>query len=998
MISACATTVAAPRSAWFTRSWQTDDGLPNNQVTAIVQGQDGYLWVGTAVGLMRFDGIRFKQFAYSNFSGHDDQGVSALVASRSGGLWLRTRRGPVAYLRPDLSQVGPASEDLPGTRASAMVEDKEGCLWVGCSNSIWQVRNGRAARMAEGPSMPAGLISGLVAGLEGNVWVAKGNYVCVLRHGQFETVTQTKYRPHLAAATPNGVWIAFGQQLLKCDQAGKVEERGLFQTDPHAGTTVVLEDHTGAVWIGTDSAGLFRHDESGSEKIETSHPGILSLAEDREGNIWAGTAGGGLDRLSARSVQLEGLHDGSSLVSIQSVCQDTHGVLWGASQSGLLVSRVDGKWNRHLCNAQMTEAAMCVAADRTGAVWIGARNRALYCLREGELTTLDARDGIAGRMINDLVPAANADLWIAEQAPTALQCLHDGHVRSLQLPGAIGRITALAEDASGRIWAGLEKGSLLRVEAERLVNQDALLPASDRSILFLRAFSDGALWIGYEGAGLGCLKDGRFSRIGTERGLYDDYISQMVADNEGWFWFGGERGVFKVRREELEGVMAGKADRVRCINYGQNEGLFSAEANSVNANPFVASSAFASQDGRLWIPLRKALAAVDPKILHSNAEPPPVLLSQVAMDGQSIASYGGAGKTHALANLKTLRAPLELPPNHRRLEIEFTAINLSEPENVHFRYRLDGLDDNWVNAPTRSASYSRLTAGNYRFHVQASNGDGPWSEGPAALAFTVSPFVWQTWWFRAGVLALFTSSLIALVRYISFRRLRLKLQTLEQQAALDKERTRIARDLHDDLGCSLTRVALMLEMNEQGSTGTQTNGKTQLFSPMVRQVVKSVDEIIWAISPRNDQLQYLLDYIVEFAVEFLHAANIRPHVEVPDHVAPQTITPEVRHNLFLVVKETLNNIVRHAQAGEVRFRITISEEQLGLFIEDNGRGFEIAPDNASGDGLRNMRQRMEEIEGQLQIESKPGAGTRISLLYSWPRDRQTAAFTTSNYK
>jgi signal transduction histidine kinase/ligand-binding sensor domain-containing protein len=968
------------------RSWQTDDGLPNNEVTALLQGQDGYLWVGTAVGLARFDGVRFKEFAYANPSGREDQGVSALAASRSGGLWMRLRRWPVAYLSPDASHVAQAAKDLPETRPSAIMEDNEGCLWVGYPDSIWQVRNGRATRLAAEPGLPAGLASGFVMDRDGHVWMAKGNYVVLFQQGRFEIVTQTKYRPHLAAARSNGVWVSFGQKLLQCGQTGKLQDYGSFQADPHAGTTAVMEDSSGAVWVGTDSAGLFRRDESGFERIETSHPGILSLAEDREGNIWAGTAGGGLDRLSTRSVQLEGLRAGSSLVGIQSVCEDAGGVLWGASQNGLLVRRVDGQWSAVFSNAPLPEAVLCVAADRGGGVWIGARNRGLYRLREGHLATWDAGAGIAGRMIEALLPAANGDLWIAQQAPTALQCLHDGHVRDIELPGVIGRFTALAEDATGRIWAGSEKGDLMRVEGERLVNEDALTPAMSRSILCLHASPDGALWIGYEGAGLGRLKEGHFSRLGTERGLFDDYISQIASDDEGWFWFGGERGLFKVRREELESIMGGGAARARSIAYGQNEGLFSVEANSVNVSPFVASSALRSRDGRLWIPLRKGLAAVDPKILRSNPAPPPVLLSQVAMDGKVIASYGGVAGRQALANLKTLRGPLELPPNHRRLEIEFTAINLSEPENVHFRCRLDGLDDNWVDAPARQASYSRLTAGQYQFKVEASNGDGPWSQAPATLAFTVSPFVWQTWWFRAGVLALFTSAVIALVRYISFRRLRFKLQTLEQQAALDKERTRIARDLHDDLGCSLTRVALMLEMNEQASpAGPPANGKAQLFSPMVRQVVKSVDEIIWAISPRNDQLQYLLDYIVEFSVEFLHAANIRPHVDVPDHVAPQTISPEVRHNIFLVVKEALNNIARHAQAGEVRFRIAVTQEQLGIFIEDNGRGFEVAPDNTFADGLRNMRQRMEEIGGRLRIESKPGAGTRVALMYVWPR-------------
>jgi len=338
--------------------------------------------------------------------------------------------------------------------------------------------------------------------------------------------------------------------------------------------------------------------------------------------------------------------------------------------------------------------------------------------------------------------------------------------------------------------------------------------------------------------------------------------------------------------------------------------------------------------------------------------------------------------------LKTLNTPLRLSPGHRRLEIDFTALNFNAPENVHLQYQLESFDNDWTDAePQRSASYSRLAAGDYKFRVRACNADGLWNEAAAPLGLIVARFFWQTWWFRLGVLALFTTAVIASVRYVSFRRLRQKLRVLEQQTVLDKERTRIARDLHDDLGCSLTHVALMLELNEQRSAAPgPANGKTQLCSTMVRQVVRSVDEIIWAINPRNDTVRYLVDYLSQFAVEFLHAARISCRVDLPDHFPERPVSPEARHNLFLVVKEALNNVARHAHASEVWLRVTTNEERIRLTVEDNGQGFERAPDNASADGLRNMRQRMEEIGGQFHVESKPGSGTKVSLLYSWPAE------------
>jgi len=417
------------------------------------------------------------------------------------------------------------------------------------------------------------------------------------------------------------------------------------------------------------------------------------------------------------------------------------------------------------------------------------------------------------------------------------------------------------------------------------------------------------------------------------------------------------------------------------IAYGQNEGLFSLEADY----DFQTVSA-RSRDGRLWIPMRQALAVADPGILDANPEPPPVLLTRVAVDGHAIAAYGTIGSTQTIINLKTAQIPLRLSPAHRKLEFEYAAPSFSAPENVHFRYRLAGFDDDWVDAEARgSAVYSRLAAGAYQFRVEAANGNGPWNEAHASLALVVAPFIWQTWWFRLGAIFFFTLAIIAVVRYVSFRRLRLKLQALAQQAALDKERTRIARDLHDDLGGSLTQVKQLFELAlHNHASPDKMSQYLQRGLAKTQSGIKALDETVWAVNPHNDTLPYLIDYIGQSAVEFLHAADIRCRADLPASPPARNISAEARHNLFLAVKEALTNVVRHAQASEVQLQAGVNEDSLTLTIKDNGRGFERIADDARADGLRNMRQRMEEIGGQFHIQSRPGAGTDISLVYFWP--------------
>jgi signal transduction histidine kinase/ligand-binding sensor domain-containing protein len=982
---ASATLSAATNSAWLTRAWQTDDGLPNNHVNAIAQAEDGYLWVATAAGLARFDGIHFTPFSYRDFSQGEGQRVRTILPSHTGGLWIVPNRGPLIRLNSELSRAFSLTNVLPDLSPIAITEDRVGSLWLAYERgALYQAKNGETKQFTAPEGMPTnGSIYSLTQDHAGNVWVSKGTQVGVIREGIFNPLARfVSSKPRLAAARTNGVWIAAGAQLFKWDPQGGLQEFGAFKSEsPRAAAMSVMEDSAGGVWIGTDSGGLFHYSATGFEKVETSHPTIGSLTEDREGNIWAGTGGGGLDRISIRGVQLEGMGAGSSMVAVRSVCEDTNGVLWGASQSGLLVVRTNGQWSPVFTNAPWNGIVVCVASDREGAIWIGTRNRQLFRWRDNNYTKWDSPAGLISHDIVALLPSKTGDLWIGESGLPAVQCLHEGQFRTIQFQGNFGRISAMAEDAAGNIWVGTVTGQLLRVDGDQLVDETLHTSGSKYpAIRCLYATSDGALWIGYGGWGLGRLKGGRFAHLGAEHGLSDGRISQIVTDDFGWFWFGSDHGIFNVRQQDLVSAMEGRIANVVPISYGRNEGLFSMEADYD-----FQTVAARSRDGRLWIPMRTALAVTDPKILKENPEPPPVLLTRVAMDGQTIAANGNLGSTQKVANLKTLQAPLQLPPGYRKLEFEFAAPSFSAPENVHFRYRLDGFDDNWVDAETRgSVVYSRLSAGDYKFHVEAANGNGPWNEARAPLSLIVAPFFWQTWWFRLGAFVFFTLSVIAVVRYVSFRRLRQKLQALAQQAALDKERTRIARDLHDDLGGSLTQVKQLFELALRNhATPEKMGGYLQRGLAKTQQGIKSLDETVWAVNPQNDTLPYLIDYIGQSAVEFLHAADIRCRADLPASPPDRTISAEVRHNLFLAVKEALNNVVRHAHASEVQLQASVTEESLTLTIKDNGQGFEQPPVSPGADGLRNMQQRMEEIDGRFCIESKAGAGTSISLIYFW---------------
>jgi len=970
----------AANPEWFTRVWQIDDGLLDNNVNGIVQGPDGYLWIVTPVGLMQFDGASFNAFPLEPFTGPRASHVRTLVCGRTGVLWMGADGGGVLGLNSNLQKVPFPQKGLPAHVPLGIAEDRDGSIWLGYGNSVCRVREGQITESGEKSGVPAGYFHSLKNDGAGNVWLSKGTQIGLLREGGFEQIPGLEgLQVQSLAATPaDAIWFAAEGHLFRCDTRGALRDWGAFQNA--AGPTVIamLEDHTGAVWICTEGNGLFRHSLSGFERIETSHSALLSIAEDREGNIWAGTGGGGLNRISASGIRREEVGNDQITFEIQSICQDSMGVFWGATRNGFLVSRMAQQWKPVHTNASFAGAVTCVAAGTNGVVWIGTRNRQLFSLHQGSYTL--CATNVADGPVHALLPVANGDLWV--MGDDTVYRARAGRFQNMKLPRQVRKLYAIGEGADGGIWIGAN-GILLRFDGGKFVNETPRQWISDRPICCLYGTPDGCMWIGSRGGGLVRFKDGKASRIGMEQGLCNNYISQMVADDFGWMWFGSNHGIFKIRRSELDRALEDRNAVVRPVVYGRNEGLISQEAVFSSAPPFILPRAFRDRDSCVWMVMHAGLVVTDPRVLSEDPATPPVLLTQVVMDGQTIAS--GATPVQSVTNLKTLNGPLLLPPSHRHLQFGFTAFHFSAPENLHFRYQLAGFDTDWIDAGTaRAAEYSRLNAGDYQFHVEASVGDGPWNPAPFTLALTVAPFFWQTLSFRAGMLVLFILTLIAVVRYISFRRLRMELRDAEKRAAVERERGRIARDIHDDLGNRLTEIQLLAGLAQRHRAApVKTAAQVDEISSAARQATDALDEIVWAINPTNDTLPHLINYIGQFTSDFMRTAGIRCHLDLPENPPAKSVSAEVRHNLFLAVKEALSNIVRHSGATEVSLLILATDESLSVLIRDNGRGFNGEVKASGADGLENMRRRIAEIGGQFQIQSRPGDGVRVSFNGLW---------------
>ena len=486
-------------------------------------------------------------------------------------------------------------------------------------------------------------------------------------------------------------------------------------------------------------------------------------------------------------------------------------------------------------------------------------------------------------------------------------------------------------------------------------------------------------------------------------------------------WIGTLGGIVRASKVDLNLCADGLVDSVRFLSYGKAEGL-SSPACSGGFQPGACKGA----DGRLWFPTAKGLAIIDPANVSTNTVAPFVVIEEVLVDrkGVDAATLASAIKlsapragtpgsrsseeNHAFGEnesgaaapgapekegLSGQRAVLRFPPNRRQFEFRYTALSFMAPDKVRFKRKLEGLDPGWVDAGTeRVAQYSYLPPGDYVFRVIACNNDGLWNEDGAWLAFKKLPYFWQTWWFGTLAIVLGAAGVGIAVTGVMRRRVRLKVEVLERQRALERERARIARDIHDDLGASLTRIS-MLSQSARSEIDSQPEAAAdldQIYSTS-RELTRAMDEIVWAVNPKHDTLDSLVTYLGRFAQNFLSAAGIRCRLDVPVHLPTLAVSAEVRHNVFLAFKEALHNTVKHARATEVRVSLQLLSHGFALLVADNGCGFaweelktqELKPDglrSAPGNGLLNMQKRLEEIEGVCEWETAPGEGTRVKFL------------------
>lgn len=942
--------VQAVPAGYAVASWTDANGRPLGSVHALAQDADGYLWVGTDSGLLRFDGARFTAWEDVGEPALPAGPVTAVHVGADGTLWIglgngglrRARGGLLAPPFPHDDRLGPVTD---------IVEDKARRVYVVGNASLWTLETDGWRRVPLPWPRSEGRVLQPYVSRNGQLWVAT-------RWGVFERTAPAQFR----LATDRYVWG------VAEDGAGRIwttdTNRGLrpLATEPPRGPALdgagyrLLQDRRGGWWLGTFGDGLWHTDARGvvieqtSLRSGLSADSVLALQEDREGNIWVGTTAG-LHRLSRRRVLP--VDDVGFVLAVES---DGQGGIWAATTNGIVrFGRRDTGWVAQ----RMTTPAPDVRSihrDSHNRVWIGATD-GLWRL-DGEhprhLTPAFTQPPILTALTSD----PQGDVWAgdglrlfrwngsrlsAEQAATA-----DMHAR----------VALIGGDRQGRRWVALADGVIAYLDRSGALHQVHSPPprgeTGDRLARTAVEGRDGTVWIG-GGQGLGrYARGGRFETLAPENGLPDGRVWSVTEDRGGRLWLNGDRGIVVVAREELEAAFRNPRHRLQYRLFTPSDGVAGSIAGIIQARE--------STDGTLWFVRGGGLTAIDPAAIESAL--PPTAVARIE---------------HAVADDRRRPAApnATFGPGLQRLQIDYTAVALASAQRLRFRYRLDGLDTEWVDAGSRrTAYYTNLWPGQYRFQVQAMTDDGAVAATTAAWAFTIQPTFVQTAWFP--VLLLTAGGVLIWAAW----RARIGMVRRQFSAALS-ERTRLSHEIHDTLLQSLVGVALRLtDLSKR--LGPDTESARESLTRLRREVESHIRETRHSIfelrSPMLDGSD-LPRAIADYGRRAVSGTATRFTFSVSGTARPAGA--RLDNALLRIGSEAIGNAVRHAGAAVIHCELRYDTDTVTLRVTDDGRGFDAQTGAAHGPGhfgLTTMRERAEAMRGRFEVVSSHGRGTQVSVI------------------
>lgn len=955
----------------------TEAGLGSEALAAVAFGaHDGRLWVCSFGGLWACDGRDFEDRSDRIGAADGQQMLRSLMADRSGRIWVGGY-GRIAGHDGRQERLYGASEGVPGHLVWDLAEAAAGEIWASTSVGLLRREGDRFVEVPAPEAVPQGQTLRIV-GQDGRLWCQGPQTLSLRVDGRWEVLARAEpgragRLSGIGPARGGGVWVAFEREVRLLREGRWVATHA--RPPGMQGDTVrLLEDARGNLWMGGWQHGVAVFSPDGRVRTFGRRQGlpndsVSGLAEDPEGNLWIATNGGGLVRLRPLAFRTFGLESGIGQ-GINQVVEAAPGRLLLATQGEGILTFEDGvavpDADRKPGGDPLHPWVSVLHVDRAGVRWAGLAGVGLGRRDAGGWRVIPVEQ-VGAQQVMSFHEDGSGRLWVGTVAGVAVG--RDGVFRSLgpesQAPHAI--LLSIAGDGAGDLWFSGNQWGLYRFRDNRF--HRVVIPGISTNAGFgaLLGAQDGSVWVTAGEEGLAWIRDGKPTVLGAAHGLVPLDSMGVIEDSAGDLWVAARNAVARITRESAEAVASGRRGRLEVRYFDRRDGLAPLSGQSWWQGMRRTS------DGRLWFPTTRGLAVVDPRRLPPGTPPPAVEIASVrGPEGQAWSHADGR--------------PFEMPYRGQAMEVVHRVRVLGTPEAVRYESRLlPGGAWRDIGA-SRSTLLRDLRPGAYRLEIRASVNALEWGAA-TGLDFRVLPPFWATGWFVALAGTIGVGSVVWIVRRILRARYRRRLQALETEAAVDRERVRIARDLHDDLGATMTQIALALERASVAGTGGSDPAMAEVREGLeaTRRGMASLSAAVWSIQPGHQGVSDLACFLADHASRFLRQAGLACEVDLPEQFPGRLLSAEVRHHLVLMVREALNNVVRHAAASRVRLAVTADAEALGLVIEDDGRG-PVPPSQPAadgGNGRRNLGARAEAIGARFSIDLRPGGGTRVSIVLPW---------------
>lgn len=955
--------------------WGMEEGLPQSSVNDIIQTKDGYIWLATFGGLVRFDGNTFTTFDRSNIKGMRSDRILTLYEDHEGAIWLGTEDGLIRLLNGEFSSFDISQESQVFTKSKIM-EDENNILWLSVNEKPYKFED--------------------------------GSFVSV-------PVIKDKNVAEKAILNPGGVWIGYKWEILRTMGDSIVQ---IFDLSSELSNYIIdvveFPEASGTYFIGTSGDGVVRYKDgkltffnennglpskdfwdfyidrkdnlwvssydglsiwddsvfvSFNVITETKDIQISNILQDNEGNYWIGTRSKGLLKIRPSIISTISKSEGLLNESMLSLTKLTDGTYLFATNCGGIYewngkNAISSPINKLMPN----QCVWSIFQDSKKRIWFGSR--VLYRSNSLEETgvVFDSTKGFSGIDIFAITEDSRGDIWIGASNGLFVFDGKEFHKYTTADGLSYNDIRTIFEDDKGTMWIGTSEG--LNTIHNNTVGKVKLLETAEGTIFFqepyIRAIykdKERVMWFGSYGNGIFRLKDGNIKNITTKQGLFDDIVSHIVEDDQGNFWMGSNRGIFRVSKKELNDLSDGRIESINSYSYGIGEGMNSSETNGGFQPNVVTDSA-----GNIFFPTVRGVAVVSTRKVQENNMPPTVYIENLRTSEGEV----------------RLSDEITLPYNNAFLEIGYTAISFTAPKKIQFRYMLLGLDDSWIDVQNRrEALYSKIPPGDYTFQVIASNSDGVWNTEGASIHIIVIPPFWQTIWFYSliGLFFLVSGPSVYFYRVKFLKKENEKQKKFAEQLidSQENERKRIASELHDGLGQQILVIKNRAELAKQFIN--QPKELDEQLGEIMQSSVRSIEDvrnISHALRPVHIEKFGLTEALENLCNQLIETTSIEwsYHIDDIDNIIPK----EKEINFYRVIQEGTNNILKHSSAKQASVLVSQRDEVINATVWDDGIGFDLHSDAAPiGLGFLGMKERIETLGGILSIKSTKGKGTTLKI-------------------